>query len=227
MLKYYRIIALLLIILGSAMYIPLQATDFYNETKIGENSMHELYYVTGNSDKFEVVYRYIDKNAPHIQLKPFTHDIPEIQSYDQREVAVEKARQAWNLLQKPVIIDDAGIYFEKYRDFPGVLTKFVYRGIGQEGLLKLVEPGDKAYFQITMVYWYGPEQYQVFMSKCPGYILHQQKYTASPDSPYDVLFAPEGETRTFAELRVSGEYEKYHYRIDALRQFLHWLTTKG
>lgn len=186
----------------------------------------ELYFATGNSDKFELVYRYLEKNAPHIQLKPFTQELIEIQSYDQKEVAIDKARQAWNILQKPVLVDDAAIYFEKYRDFPGVLTKYVMRGIGQEGLLKLTQPGDKAYFQTILVHCSAPEKYEVFVGKCLGNIMHQTKYTSSQDSPYDVLFAPEAEARTFAELRQAGEHEKYHYRIDALKQFLHWLTSQ-
>ena len=186
--------------------------------------MKELYYATSNSDKFELVNRYLEKNMPHVELKPFTEDLVEIQSYDQREVAIDKARQAWDALQKPVIIDDAGIYFEKYRDFPGVLTKYVYRGLGREGLLKLVEPGDKAYFQLTMVYWYAPEKYEVFVGRCQGHIVHQTEFIPGEGSPYDVMFAPDGETRTFAELHAAGEHEKYHYRLDALKKFLHWYT---
>lgn len=186
--------------------------------------MNELYYATSNSDKYEVVNSYLEKNMPHIQLKPCTHDFVEIQSYDQQEVAIDKARQAWDFLQKPVIVDDAGIYFEKYRDFPGVLTKYVYRGLGREGILKLVDPGDKARFTLTMVYWYGPEKYEVFVVECPGHIVHQTEFTAGTGSPYDVMFAPEGETRTFAQLLAVGECEKYHYRLNALKKFLHWYT---
>lgn len=188
--------------------------------------MNELYYATGNSDKFELVFHYLEKNAPHILLKQFPKELTEIQSYDQKEVALDKARQAWKELQKPVIIDDAGIYFEKYREFPGVLTKYVFLGLGHEGLRKLVDSGDKAYFKCTMVYCYGPEQYETFFGTCPGHIVHQTEYTASKDSPYDVIFAPEGETRTFAELRAAGEYERYHYRLDALKQFLQFIALK-
>lgn len=186
--------------------------------------MPEIYYATGNSDKFEIVYRYLEKNAPDIILKPCTHDFLEIQSYDQKAVAIDKARQAWNFLKKPVLVDDAGIYFEKYRDFPGVFTKFVYRGLGREGLLKLVNPGDKAYFRLSMVFWYAPDLYQDFVGECKGYIIDQTKFTAGEQSPYDMMFAPEGDTRTFAELHAVGEYEKYHYRVDALKHFLHWYT---
>lgn len=189
--------------------------------------MNELYYATGNSDKFDAVNRYLEKNLPHIVLKPCVQDFPEIQSYDQRAVAVDKARQAWDYLQKPVLVDDAGIYFEKYRDFPGVLTKFVYRGIGIEGLCKLTEPGDKATFRLSMVYYYGPETYEVFVGECPGHIIHQEHFVTGEYSPYDQIFAPEGRKETFAELLQSGQAEQYHYRIHALKKFLHWYTQQS
>lgn len=189
--------------------------------------MHEMYYATSNSDKFETVFQYLERNAPHIILKPCTQDFPEIQSYDQKAVALDKARQAWEFLKKPVLVDDAGIFFEKYRDFPGVLTKYVYRGIGLDGLRKLVVPGDKATFRLHMVYWYGPEQYEIFIGECPGRIVHQKEFKSSEHSPYDQLFAPEEEpTVSFAQLHALGQYEKYHYRIYALQKFLHWLTLK-
>lgn len=189
--------------------------------------MNELYYATGNSDKFETVYKYLEANLPHVTLKPCVQDFPEIQSYDQRAVAIDKARQAWDYLKKPVLVDDAGIYFEKYRDFPGVLTKFVYRGIGIDGLCKLVAPGDKAIFRLHMVYWYGPEQYEVFIGECHGHIIHQSKFITGENSPYDQIFAPNERTQTFAELLVLGEAEPYNYRIHALKKFLHWYTQQN
>ena len=186
--------------------------------------MPEIYYATSNSDKFELVYRYLEKNAPHIQLKPCTHDFTEIQSYNQEEVALDKARQAWEFLKKPVLIDDAGIYFEKYRDFPGVFTKFVYRALGREGLLKLVQPGDKAYFKLTMVYWYAPEKHETFIGECHGQVIDQTEFVPGPGSPYDALFSPRDDARSFAELVKIGEHTQYHYRLDALKKFLHWYT---
>lgn len=188
--------------------------------------MSELYYVTSNSDKFELVYRYLERNAPNIQLKPCAHDLIEIQSYNQEEVAIDKARQAWKLLQKPVLIDDAGIYFEKYRDFPGVFTKFVYHALGRDGLRKLVVPGDRACFRLTMVYWYGPEQYATFIGECQGHIVDQVQFVPGLGSPYDALFAPVEDPRSFAELHATGEHEQYHYRLKALQKFLHWRTLR-
>lgn len=186
--------------------------------------MKKIYYATGNSDKYETVFCYLEKNAPHIELRPHTQDLIEIQSYDQKEVALEKARQAWNLLQEPVLVDDSGVYFEKYNEFPGVLTKYVFKGIGLEGLWKLIEPGEKATFRLHLIYWYAPEKYEIFVGECAGTVTKQKKFLGTPQFPYDTLFIPDGSDKTYAELRQSGEHEVYDYRIGALKKFLHWYS---
>jgi len=182
--------------------------------------MNHIYYVTGNSNKFETVARYLERCAPEIQLIPAPgYDLREIQTIDQRVVAIDKARQAWELVKKPILVDDDGIYFDKYRDFPGVFTKYVYEGLGIDGLYQLVEQGDAATCKVQMVYWYGDEQYEVFEGVCCGTINAKPSYTADPGDP---MFIPAGSTQSCAELYASGEWEPYDYRIDALKKFLVW-----
>ena len=73
-----------------------------------------LTFVTGNNGKFKEVERYINELAPTITLKQAAIDLPECQSLDIRTVALGKAQKAWELLQAPVLIDDGGIYLERY-----------------------------------------------------------------------------------------------------------------
>lgn len=62
-------------------------------------SITELYFVTGNPVKFQEVSTFFAKYAPQISVKQFDVDLPEIQTLDQTAIAVDKARQAWNLLK--------------------------------------------------------------------------------------------------------------------------------
>lgn len=182
--------------------------------------MNEIRYVTGNSYKFATVARYLECCAPEIKLISASgYDLDEIQNSDQRIVALDKARKAWNLIKKPLLVDDDGIYFEKYHDFPGVFTKYIYEGLGVDGLYTLVEQGDAATCKVTMVYWYGPEQYELFEGVCRGMINVKPDYTADPGDP---MFIPEGSIKSCAELYASGEWAQYDYRIDALKKFLAW-----
>lgn len=185
--------------------------------------MKKIYYATGNTGKFEEVVQFFKEHMPEVEVLMCDRDFPEIQTLDQRTIAVNKARQAWEYLNEPVLADDAGVYFEKYNNFPGVYTKFVYEGIGLEGLFRLVEPGDRATFRLTLAYYHGDHQCEVFEGIVPGSISHQITAPAHPQLPYDALFVPDNSgNRTFSELRKTEEHIQFNYRVHALKKFLAW-----
>lgn len=184
--------------------------------------MRKIFYATGNQGKFDDVAQFVVKNNPEIELVQFADDLPELQSTDQRFVAVEKGRVAWNLLKQPVLIDDAGIYFANYRDFPGVFTKYIYKGIGFEGIKKLVSNGDQVYYQLHLVYFYGENSYEVFVGRVDGTIKFPEIFPKNPSLPFDTMFVPLEETRTFAELRRDGLREQFDHRIAAFKDFVRW-----
>ena len=182
----------------------------------------EIYYATSNPGKFEDVRSFLEIYEPSIRLKQFQGDIDEIQSLDQRRIAEGKAKTAYDLLQKPVLIDDAAIYFDKYHEFPGTITKYVHMALGFEGIFKLVEEGDRASFRIHMVFAYGPNQLKVFDASCHGTMVRPQGEPAQITLPWKVAFVPDGSRKTYAEMQGTPEMERYNYRLDALRQFLNW-----
>lgn len=196
---------------------------FKKKVFIGGLNMRELFYATGNKGKFEDVSHFVTNQIPDVQLICYPDDLPELQSTDQRFVAIEKGREAWSRLKKPVVIDDAGIYFAEYNNFPGVFTKYLYKGIGFSGIRKLVADGAPVYYQLHLVYFYGDDQYEVFVGRCDGIIRFPPVLPAETTLPYDAIFVPVGDTRTFAQLRAIGEREQYDHRIAAFKKLVEWL----
>ncbi|MFA5075014.1 MAG: non-canonical purine NTP pyrophosphatase [Candidatus Babeliales bacterium] len=186
------------------------------------HKQREILYATSNNGKFEEVGSYIEENEPNIKIVQFSRDIPEIQTLDQKYIAIDKAQKAWQIAQRPLLIDDAAIYFEKYNKFPGTLSKFVSQGIGFEGIKKLIEVGDKAKFLLYLVYIEGENKYEVFEGACEGALVKPEKFNAHPSLPFDVFFVPTGTTKTYAELRDTPEAKNYLYRLRALQKFLAW-----
>ena len=182
----------------------------------------EIYYVTTNDGKYEEVQEFIQKNNPEIKLKQFKIDIDEIQSLSQKKIALDKAKKAWDIVKKPLLIDDAAIYFEKYNNFPGTLSKFVSLGIGFEGIKKLINTGDKAYFLLHMIYVDKKDSITIFEGKCEGTLVQPKEFSGNPSLPYDCVFVPNGTNKTYAQIRNTKESEKYLYRIQALKKFLNW-----
>jgi len=186
-----------------------------------------IYYATGNSGKFDELNRYLETHEPTIKLNRFDKDLPEIQTLDQKAIALDKAQQAWNLLKKPVLVDDSGIYFDHYDNFPGTLTKFVYYGLGFEGLLKLTEDDNRATKRLFMVFKDCYDTQEIFEGICRGTIVRPESFEAHPKLPYDAIFKPEGADKTMALMRGTDEEKKYSYRLQALRKFLEWYKKKS
>jgi len=186
-----------------------------------------LHYVTTNTGKFNEVKRFIEALEPSLSLVQAPVDIQEIQTLDQSAIALDKAKQAWNAVQKPLLIDDAGIYFERYRQFPGTLSKFVWEALGLEGINSLIHEGDPAYFLLTMVYVEGPDAFHVFEGRCNGRLTKPEVFNGDPSLPFDLFFIPEDQQKTYLELKKDFEtFQQFNYRIRALKAFLQWYKSK-
>ena len=182
----------------------------------------DIWYATTNKSKFEEVKRFIKKHEPSIQLKQLDKDIPEIQTLDQKAIALDKAKLAWEIIKEPILVDDSAMYFEPYNHFPGTMSKFVHQGIGLEGLLKLAPQGTKAYFLLHLVYIENSQEPQVFEGRCDGIIVEPHQAPFHPKLPYDAIFKPNGCDKTYAELRGTDEEHLFAYRLRAFKKFIEW-----
>ncbi len=180
----------------------------------------ELFYATGNRGKFEEVFRYLADLNSSITLVQAPVPIIEIQSLDQKAVALDKARQAFDQLKKPFIIDDAALYFPKYNQFPGVFTRYVYEGIGVDGIFRLVEPGDRAYFLLYLVYGDAQGNFQTFEGRCEGRVTRPNILKAPKDLPFDDFFIPDGSDLSYVDMAGTPMFVDYAYRLKAVKKLL-------
>ena len=185
--------------------------------------MKTVTYVTSNNGKFLEVERYVKRHVPEINLVRADLDIEEIQSMSLHTVAMDKAQKAWHKLKTPLLIDDAGIYFNRWHQFPGVLTKFVREGLGMEGLKRLIDEGDTGYFQLWLVYADEHGKLHPFEGRCDGILTKDYQGDAHAELPYDLCFKPEGLEKTYAEIKQDPAYEHLLYRLRAVQKFLTWL----
>lgn len=184
--------------------------------------MKTIAYVTSNNGKFLEVQRYLQRHAPDINLIRANVDIEEMQSMDQHAIALDKAQKAWDQLKTPLLIDDAGIYFNRWHEFPGVLTKFVCKGLGMDGIKRLIDDGDTGYFKLWLVYADEQGILYPFEGRCDGQLTTDYQGDGHAELPFDVCFKPDGLDKTYAEIQFDQAYENYFYRIRALQAFLAW-----
>jgi non-canonical purine NTP pyrophosphatase (RdgB/HAM1 family) len=183
---------------------------------------NKIAYVTTNTGKFKDVHDFCAIHAPDITLEQVPIEIEEIQSIDQKAIAIDKVKKAWEIAKRPLLIDDAAIYFERYNKFPGTLSKFVFKGIGFEGIKRLIDEGDKAFFLLYLVYITGPDEIYIFEGRADGILTKPDVFDATPELPFDTFFIPNGSTKTYSKLRGTSEWHKYFYRLCAFKKFIAW-----
>ncbi|MES2998891.1 MAG: non-canonical purine NTP pyrophosphatase [Pseudomonadota bacterium] len=181
----------------------------------------EIYYVTSNIGKFKEVSDFFQKNNPEINIKHYLLDVDEIQSLDQKKVVRDKIKKAFAIVNKPLLLDDGGLFFEAYHQFPGTLSKFVFQGLGFKGLFKLVADDNRATFILQLAYTDG-RQIQLFEGMCKGTIVIPSDLSSHPQLPFTAIFKPNGSNKTLAELRGTTEFHHYSFRQQALRKFVDW-----
>lgn len=179
----------------------------------------KLYFVTTGTNKFNEIKAWLNQLQPELKLEQCLLEVPEIQSLDLHEVAIAKARDAWQKLQQPLLVDDAGLYLDAYPLFPGPLTKFVHQSIGMSAIIGVAGDKRKASFRNCLVYMKSPDEYYMFEGETRGqFVLLENMDTSKPLHCVDVLI-PEGFEKTFGQLTAESEDAlQYHYRYRALKK---------
>lgn len=140
-------------------------------------------------------------------------------------IARHKARQAGDLLNRPVVVDEAGLFLEAYPGFPGPFTKFVVRALGYEGLTRLLDGcSRRAELKAVLAYWtptLGGE-IQLFEGRCQGHLLAEPRGPERSATPLSRIFVPDGHTQPLALLEPEALREVSH-RARALHQLASYL----
>ena len=97
----------------------------------------ELFFVSSNNHKFTEAQRILSNLGLEISL--FKTTLEEIQSNSLSEIAKRKALDAYSKVQKPVIIEDDGLFIDSLDGFPGPYSSYVYDTIGNKGIMSLLE----------------------------------------------------------------------------------------
>ena len=142
-------------------------------------------------------------------------DVAEIQSLDFGEVVAAKAlaaREALGSPPYPVIVDDSGLAVGAWGGFPGALTKWLMKSVGNAGLLRMLAAEDDrsalAVCAVAVVDESG--SVQIFRGVVEGKISPEPR--GEGGFGFDPIFVPEGETRTYAEMGEEKSMDSHRAR---------------
>lgn len=174
--------------------------------------MKQIYLVTGNQHKLKEWQAMMPDT---IQLESVDVDLPEIQSDDATEIVTDKAKRAYEIVGKPVVVEDVEAGLEKLNGLPGPLIKFFNAKLGKDALYKLAgKEGEKATVACTIAYYDGNETL-VVRGEVNGTVVAPRGDAFG----FDIVFVPEGETQTYAEMGPEKK-NKISHRSEAIRKFV-------
>jgi len=179
-----------------------------------------IFFVTGNVHKFNEARRLLaEYNIATAMLRMKTMEIQDdnIESIAKASV-IDAARRS----HLPLIVEDAGLFIDALNGFPGPYSSYVYRTLGKEGILKLLENhrDRKAQFRSVVAFHGLGRILRCFHGFVEGRIAEEIR--GSFGFGFDPIFEPiEYTAKTFGEM-TAEEKNRISHRARALRKFAEW-----
>ena len=180
-----------------------------------------IYFATTNLNKFREVRAILKEYGIHIEH--LNAKGVEIQSDSLEEIASYCAVQLLKYAEE-VLVEDTGLFIKALKGFPGPYSSYVFKTIGNEGILKLMEGVEnrRAYFKCVVAYCKRGLKPVLFTGVVNGFITHEKR---GEGWGYDPIFTPEGYDKTYAEM---GEMKnKLSHRRKAFESFARWYLSGG
>jgi XTP/dITP diphosphohydrolase len=152
-------------------------------------------------------------------------DIKGVEVQDMRPVEVARASLERELagFDKPLVVEDTGLFVKSLNGFPGALASHAFRTIGNAGILKLLEGASdrSAYFEAAVAFGIPPDQIWVFSGRVPGTVATRPRGRLG--FGFDPIFIPAGCKKTFGEMSLE-EKSGVSHRALAFRRLGSWVV---
>ena len=177
----------------------------------------DIFFASSNKNKFKEAENILQKFG--IKLGFFYCNLEEIQSDSINEIAINKVKTAYKLCKKPIIVEDDGLFISSLKGFPGPYSSYVFKTIGNHGILKLVTKNRHAKFH-SIIAFCNKNSIKIFEANLSGKISTK---ISGKGWGYDPIFIPKGQKKTFGILE---EKNKISHRFLALKKFSNWYLNK-
>jgi non-canonical purine NTP pyrophosphatase (RdgB/HAM1 family) len=163
-------------------------------------------FVTSNINKWHEAQRILGYAIERVEL-----DLDEVQAESVGTVALAKAHAAYTRLNRPVIVEDAGLELMGLGGFPGPYIKFWEKLGGLESLCRAADGlGDRRVRAVCALGICSEQGTQVVEGAVEGLLALHPRGTAG--FGWDAVFVPKGEGRTFGEMTGAEKDARSHRR---------------
>lgn len=136
--------------------------------------MKRIFYITGNRYKFKNARRYANRIGFDLVQKKLR--IKEIQSGSIENIVKDKAKQAFEVLKKPLIVSDSGWNIPSLRGFPGPYMHYINQWFKSEDFLRLMmSKKDKSIILEHIICAISLKGPKLFKQRIKGKFINQSK----------------------------------------------------
>ncbi len=192
--------------------------------------MAVLNFITTNRSKIRSLQGALD--GYDVEVKTRGLDLLEPQYDTVNEVSAFKARQAFERLREPVLVEDGGFVAEALNGFPGVYTKYALATIGAKGILNLLSGESNRRARFISCASYIDEEGQLYQFEREGNLeMEVGDKLVDIDSPYawselwTILYVPRL-GKTMCELNAEEVKELYGTVRGSLQVFAAWYVKR-
>lgn len=185
-----------------------------------------IVFITGNQAKADYLAKWLGHDVPHQKV-----DLPEIQSLDPKEVVEHKAREAYKLINKPVLVEDVALSFNAFGGkLPGTLVKWFLSEVGNDGMLRMLEGFEDRTATASIMYGlYDGTTLHTFEAGVPGLIALEPRSSEADgwhgSLSWNSIFMPEGSDKTYAEMS-DEELLPFSHRAKAIAKLRAYLDAQ-
>jgi len=164
--------------------------------------MEKITFITGNQSKADYLAKYLGFSVDHKKI-----DLDEIQSLDLKKIVEHKVRQAYDLIKKPVIVEDVSLEFAALGKLPGLFIKYFVEKVPFKTICSMIdEKTRKATARCVFGYFDG-KNLRMFEGKLDGKIA--LKPAGKNGYGWDKIFIPKGYAVTRALLSEEDDRRTY------------------
>ena len=181
----------------------------------------EITMVTGNENKLKEIQKIFEN--PNIKKEKL--ELDEIQTLNSLELTQHKAKQAYDILKRPVIIEDTSFEISALNNLPGPFIKFFIDKLGNEApIILLNNQTNRLAKAITTACYYDGK----YIIHAEGIVKGEitQKLSEGEGFGFDFCFIPKGYDKTVAELG-SETKNQISWRAKALKELKYALEERA
>jgi XTP/dITP diphosphohydrolase len=179
--------------------------------------LRKVILASTNESKFNEIFLYLKTFDIEIELVRL--ETVEIQANRLEDIALQKSKEAYEKIGRPLIVEDTGLFIDSLKGFPGPYSSYVLQTIGNQGILDLLLNRTNRFALFRSIIAYKDSHNNMtFSGDTKGTI---SDHITEGGWGYDPIFIPESSSATYAQLGITNKMGVSH-RSHALNKFAEW-----